>query len=613
MKIDKKIDNGAGKHNFRLNRRTFVKIAGVAIGTMAFGLRIPFTDMARAASLTKFADPLIIPPVAVPGKNSNYPGADYYELSITKNSHSFHSSLPATNTYGIGGVPYLAPTIIAKKDKKVVVKFINNLPLGPHLLTNAIDPTIDGSGPTLGTTWTDENRIAIHLHGGKTKPEADGHPRRWFSPMGSSQANPYPESPGTIGFYIYEYSNEQPPSFLWYHDHAWGITRFNPLCGIAGAYLLRDNDENALLSGKSDENDKRKNRESKIPSGKYDIPVVLQDKFLDPITGAILYPDVGVTSFHPKWIPEYFGDNCIVNGTVNPYVDVEARRYRLHIVNGANARFFNLYFDKNIPFWIIGSDQGFLPSPVARNNILMAPGERFDAIVDFTGMAGTSAILQNNADAPYPDGDPSNALPDVMEFRIKPLVGVDTTTLPSKLKLPSIATISIPPKPWKEIVLRENEDPLTGNPIEVLLDSKKFMDTLTSPLITEKPGQIDVWQFVNLTPDAHPMHVHLVRFKILNRQPINVDAMKPVWDAWIAGGRVGSRPSVDNYLNGDVRRPDPEENGWKDTAKAYPGEVLRIISKFDLPKGTKSGRYVSHCHILEHEENDMMFNFEVKL
>lgn len=619
-------ENETNKNNetwTKMNRRTFVKLTGATIGAMTIGTGISgLIKPASAAPLTKFTDALIIPPVAVPGVNASYPGADYYELSIQQfESHKFHSSFPnPTKTYGIGGVAYLGPTIVATKNKKVVVKFTNNLPLGPHLMSSAIDTTVMGSSPidpvpdaqyppaTPPDPWIDENRIAIHLHGGKTAPEHDGHPRRWFSPVGSTQANPYPENPG-IGSYIYEFSNEQPPAFLWYHDHAWGITRFNPFCGIAAAYLLRDQPENDLLNGTNIYGYNRNLQ--KIPTGEFDIPIVLQDKFLGA-DGAMLYPNIGDTLYHPKWVPEYFGDSSIVNGVYFPYVNVQKRRYRLHILNGANARFFNLYFNNNVPFYIIGSDQGFLPQPFMRRNILISPGERFDAIVDFTNVpSGTMMTLQNDAQAPYPSGEPSNALPEIMQFKVIPRVGQDTTTPPMYLRLPPIAAINAPPKPWKEIVLRENADEF-GNPYEVLLDGKHFPDSLDNPLITERPGQIDVWQFVNLTVDAHPMHLHLVGFKILNRQSFNADAMKPVWDAWVAGGRVGPRPSVDAYLTGNVRAPAPEELGWKDTAKAYPGEVLRIISKFDLPSGTTSGRYVSHCHILEHEENDMMFNFEVK-
>ncbi len=607
----------------QMSRRTFMKVAGASVGAVALGVglsKLEFLEppervqALKPVKLAKYIVALPIPPVALAGVNANYPGADYYELPIGQATHQFHTALPSAPTYGYGGASYLGPTIVATRNKEVVIKFTNNLPLGNHLLHSAIDTTIMGSlnGPNAdGTRWADENRVAVHLHGGKTKVEFDGGPRDWFSPVGSGQANPYPDAayvdPGLTGSYTYRFSNDQAATLLWYHDHAWAITRFNPFAGLAAAYILRDAGENGLISGGA------------IPSGAYEVPIVLQDRLLDTTTGAMIYPITNTPGTHPIWIPEYFGDTPVVNGKAYPFLNVEPRRYRFRFLNGSNARFYNIWFNDPLALlWVIGSEQGFLPAPKMVNRLVIGPGERFDTIFDFTGMPnGTILTLRNNAKAPYPGGRGGD-IPEIMQFRVVlPLTGTDTTTLPGSLTLPTIATpLTQPAKPWREIVLSEIPDPVTGQPLEALLDGLHLTDTIepNNPLFTEQVDSTNIWQFINTTGDAHPMHPHLVPFQILNRQRIDTKGFLAAWNAWIAGGRVGIRPTVDNFLVGAAYGPAPEETGWKDTAKAYPGEVLRTIAKFELAAGLPSGvyRYVCHCHILEHEENDMMFYWAVQ-
>lgn len=598
----------------RMNRRTFVKMAGAAAGTLAFGGGLlQFIPKAQAVkpvpapALIMYVDPLPIPPVAVPVSGNNY------EILMVKATHKFHRDLPAAPTYSYGS-EYLGPTIIAQEGTPVSVKFTNNLPLGPHIFHSAIDTTLIGSLDGVsanGTRWVDENRVCVHLHGGHIPTKSDGGPRDWFSPVGSSQANPYPDAAtnGLMDSYTYIYPNDQHAVFLWYHDHAWGITRFNPLAGLAGGYIVRDAEENALIDSGA------------IPSGNFEVPIILQDRLLDPLTGAMIYPVAAIPgSVHPLWIPEYFGNIPVVNGKAFPYFEVEPRRYRLKLLNGSNARFYNIWFDGAkgpLPFHVIGLEQGFLPAPQAVNELLLAPGERYEIIADFTGLAvGTNLILKNNAKAPYPRG--AATLDQIMQFRVKALTGTDNTTAANLLTLPTTPPHPVPPiktpTTWKEIVLQEVLDPVTGLPMEVLLDGVHFVDTLgNTPLITETNGATSVWQFVNTTADAHPMHPHLVQFKVLDRQKFNKVKFLTAWNAWLLAGRVGPRPSVDAYLQGSPILPPPEETGLKDTAKSYPGEVLRIVATFNkaIAQGTAPARYVCHCHILEHEENDMMFQFEV--
>lgn len=653
---EKKENNEQSKNKSKENnpRRNFLKIAAVTAGgfalvaTMNSVVRVPFLGNGQDASagpivaaapvppegLTPFVDALVIPPVLTPD-TKKYPGKDYYEISIVPGTgHKFHRDLPATTMtqsyFATAPVPgvfhYLGATIVAQSGRPVKLKVTNKLKRGPHQihqpLSAAGDPmdytimgTTQGYPVATMTPWKDEHRVCVHLHGGKVLTQHDGRPRDWFSPVGSKQANPYPEGedidPKESGSHTYEYPNDQAAAMLWYHDHAWGITRFNPFLGQAAAYIVRDNGENKLINA------------GEIPKGPYEVPIVLQDRLLDLETGDPIYPPTTTPGTHPQWIPEYFGNIPIVNGRAFPFFNVEPRRYRFRFINGSQARFYNIWFQgessPTLPIWVIGSEQGFLPKPVKLTNLVIAPGERFDTIIDFTGMkTGSTLTLMNNANEPYPDGESGNVL-EIMQFKLVPRVGKDTTSLPQCLKLPPIdPPLTKPSKSkWREIVISEIADPVTGEPLEALLDGQNFTESAppNPPLFTEDNGATNIWQFINTTGDAHPMHLHLVKFKIVNRQMFDSEAFLVAWDAWIAAGRrKAKRPSVKNFLQGEPTSPEPEETGWKDTAKANPGEVLSIIAKFDLPADAPTGTniYVCHCHILEHEENDMMFYYGVQ-
>ncbi|MFZ3062858.1 MAG: multicopper oxidase domain-containing protein [Actinomycetota bacterium] len=422
-------------------------------------------------------------------------------------------------------------------------------------------------------------------------PQFDGHPHQWFTPSGQTGSHYVSDT--------YLYPNAQSAAPLWYHDHAFGITRLNVYAGLAALYLIRDTVDTGVVG-----------LGLNIPKGVYEIPLVIQDRMFNP-DGTLFYPTVGVTAVHPIWVPEFFGDTPVVNAKAYPYLNVARRRYRFRVYNGSQARFYNLWFDNGtapVPFYVIGMEGGFLPAPVLRNKLLLAPGERADIIFDFGGMpVGTVLTLKNNAKAPYPGGK-AGGVPQIMQFRVTmgPPAGGDPTTPPAQLVLPPITPLNPGGAPMREVVLQENVDPITGNPIEALLNGKYFNAPVEE---TPKVGDTEVWQFINITGDAHPMHTHLVMFQVLNRQPLNAKAYDAAWRAYLAGG---SKPILANYLVGPPVPPPPEESGWKDTAKAYPGEVLQVVAKFDLPPGvTAPADYVYHCHILEHEENEMMRPYQV--
>jgi len=602
------------------NRREFLK-TGLAAGA---ALLAPWKGNVRSAyaaagspNLKKFVDPLLSSiPVLTPAANPAYPGADYYEIYMAPGRFRFSSQLPVTapagvfTTWGYGSgaafLGYLGPTIEAQSGTPVVVKYTNGLPTTSHPVQASIDPTVPDPMMYPGLM---PGRVTPHLHGGFTDPRFDGHPHSWFTAdghHGSHYGTLDPTQPANTA--VFEYSNLQPGTMLWYHDHAMGITRLNVYAGLAALYFVRDPLDTGLPTNPLG-----------LPAGPYEIPLVIQDKQFNP-DGSPFYPTVGVTAVHPIWVPEFFGDTPVVNGTAYPFLNVYPRRYRFRMLNGSQARFYNVWLagpgKGNLPLWQIGAEGGLLPVPVPLQTLLIAPAERADVIVDFTGIKpGTTFVLSNDANVPFPGGGKPGGpnIPDIMQINVvAPPAGTppDTSIPPASLLLPPVPPLTpTPGAPVRQIVMKEKLDPITLAPIEVKLNERYFFEP---PNETPAVGNTEMWQLVNLTVDAHPMHIHLVAFQVVNRQAFNVAAFTAAYLAWVAGGRAGPEPDVNNYLLGAAIPPLPEEWGWKDTVKSYPGQVTRVVAKFDLPPGVvPPAEYVYHCHILEHEENEMMRPFVV--
>jgi spore coat protein A, manganese oxidase len=561
---------------------------------------------AQSPSMGQWVDPLPMPPVA---QQTFKPGlsltTDYYDINMTASQYKFNRDLgPATVwTYGQPGKTpvLLGPTIVATSGRPVIVHWINDLPTDrdDFPLEDAIDPTIPGFDVPTGAATP-------HLHGGHTAARYDGTPMEWWTADGKKGPDYVTNT--------FKYMNDQPASMLWYHDHTMGSTRFKPYLGLAAAYLIFDKVDNGkTINGQ------------KVPAGygKYQLPIVLQDKEFNA-DGSLFYPTQGVT--HPKWVPEFFGDTPVINGKAYPYLDAQPRRYRLRMLNGSQARFYNVHFNvdgTDLPFAVIGSEGGLLPKPAIQKGLLIAPGERYDVIVDFTGVPlGSTVMMTNDAAAPYPEADPDNAtLPELLKINVNtpvPANDPDRTVRPRELRLPAQDRLrKSPGVPARDIVLKENTD-ANDDPTEVLLNGYHFMDPTTDFI---KAGTTETWRWINLTVDAHPMHMHLETFQVVNRQAFDVDRYKDDWAAYLASGRKPAlKPVLGRYLMGMPEKPAPDEMGFKDTVKAYPGYVTRVRAKFTLPSTSlldynpKTGSYgtwVYHCHILEHEENDMMRPFEV--
>jgi spore coat protein A len=620
---------------------TIICIA-VLLGAGFMGLSTP--AYAQSPAMVKWVDALPVPPVATTSKKPKgmSPKADYYEITMTASQHQFHTNLGLATvwTYGQPGKPsvLLGPTIVANTGRPVVIKWINNLPtaLEDFPLLNSIDPTIAGA-PGFNIGEVPPGAAIPHLHGGHTAAQFDGTPEQWWTadrtvPTGLDYVTD-----------TFTYMNDQPASLIWYHDHTLGATRFKPYLGLAAAYLIFD---------KIDNGDKINGQKVPAGYGKYHLPLVIQDKQFnddDPETasvnenGTLFYPTIadGGSGSHPIWVPEFFGDTPVINGKAYPYLDAQPRRYRLRLLNGSQAAFYNVRFKLGatpapgsidnrpiLPFWVIGSEGGLLPAPVAKTSLLIGTGERFDVIVDFTGLLGSTVMMTNDANTPYPDGDPT-AVPELMKININTAVprnDRDKSVLPADLTLPAVPRlVATPDLPPRDVVAKENSE--GGSPDVMLLNGYGFMDD-TTDFITN--GTTETWQWINLTIDAHPMHPHLVASQVVNRQkfrddPSTLDVVEGVedyktdWAAYLDNGRTDPKPDVNGvssssglpYLTGSIELPAPEEMGYKDTVKAPPGYVTRTIATFTLPETSIGGKYVYHCHILEHEENDMMRPFVV--
>jgi len=541
----------------------------------------------------------------------------------------------------------------------------------PHLVP--VDQTLHWANPPGGTAGRDSRTtvqerytgpvpIITHLHGGDgTREEFDGFPEAWYLPAASNIPAGYalvgsmyeafkakaearlgqPWDPGTA---VFEYDNDQAAATLWYHDHSLGMTRVNVQAGPAGFYLLRGGPTDKVggkLPGPAPA--------LGDPPGKkyYEIPIAIQDRSFNT-DGSIFFPDsraffdgfagpylpdpalvTGLPSdISPIWNPEYFGNTMVVNGRTWPYLEVEQRRYRFRFLNGCDSRFLilaNDYVDANgdaLPFWQIGADGGFLPAPEKRDELLLGLAERQDVIVDFTNVPKNTTITLVNlaGDEPFGGGIPGVDFPmsdpgttgQVMQFRVVEATGADPSTPPDQLVLPQPPPL---PEPTfvRQVSLNEAESetvcvdadnqerPCTAAkavpiaPEEAQLGTVMFdpdgvpvgIPLMWKDAISENPavGATEVWEIYNFTEDAHPIHIHEVQFAIVNREAFD--------------------PAAPHFGQGVVP-PEAGESGRKDTVIAYPGEITRVAATYD-----QAGLFVWHCHIISHEDNEMMRPYRV--
>ncbi|MDH3813751.1 MAG: multicopper oxidase domain-containing protein [Acidobacteriota bacterium] len=570
---------------------------------------------------------------------------------------------------------------------------------------------------------------AVHLHGGEIPPNLDGGPDSWFTFDGNYQGHgfytrevdnidditlPNADFPAGVlvknrpdGVYhrsegdtwtanapidraTYVYPNTQEAANIWFHDHILGMTRLNVYAGIAGAYIITDpGATNPNLGQVTDL-----------------VPLVIQDRMFD--TNGQLYlsgPGGNTTIERPYWVAEFIGDVAVVNGAAWPKMTVEPKRYRFLFLNGSNSVGYNLWLEDAAtaaagpPLWVIGTDGGFLdvpaiahepgfnpqdlnyPGPIVGDKLVLLPGERYEVIIDFTNHAGQNLVMANDAWNPYPFGG-APPIPQIMQFEVKgkvksPGVVYDPATGASPRvgeAIVDLGSLAAAPDVYRQLTLNEVASPITGVPLEALLNNSKWdglsVDETVYPhtilprgdftqsgdyqvptYYSEMPaeGSMEVWDIINITADAHPIHLHLVQFQILERIPFDDIAYFDDYSTTFPGGAylpgygppmnynapnsagaVGGNPNpfdfeIANSARGPRRGPAAHEVGWKDTATMYPGEVTRIAVRFaptDVPADAAGPLgypfdpddghgYVWHCHILDHEDNEMMRPTEV--
>jgi len=483
--------------------------------------------------LTKYVDPMVAPPLAVPASGS-IGGVATYDIDIVQTTQQVHTDLPPTTIWAYNGT-WPGPTVVASQGMPVTMNFVNDLRDGGVLRTDHfLDVDLCPHGAE------DVAKTITHMHGAHLPSIYDGHPEDAYQPGGS---------------FTHIYPNLQPATLMWYHDHALGITRLNVMMGMAAGYVLRDPVENALG----------------LPSGDYEVPLIIQDRSFNP-DGSFKYPAV--------WGDMFFGDTFVVDGTAWPYFDVDRATYRFRVLNGCNSRTLTFAFSNGMSFDLIGIEGGLRETPLTLTEMTLGPAERADILVDFSGESpGTEILLTNSAGAPYPNGNPANDLPEIMKFVVGsgtgPVVATPGTLATVETLLEGDAEED------REFLLRKMDGTCTG--FEWGINDLGWTD------ITERPqlGTTEVWEFANASGMMHPMHMHLVLFQVLDR------------DTFTLG------PSDEIIPDGNPQPPLPEEAGWKDTVRVGPNELVRVIARFeDFP-----GLFAYHCHILEHEDHEMMRQF----
>jgi spore coat protein A len=604
-----------------------------------------------------------------------------------------HSQLPNTPAWTYeGSLP--GPTIEVRKGHQLEAHWKNKVRAGAKLPVKVVESPYDdttadpipqnepGSNgqPLIEGTDTLPAYTVVHLHGGRTQADSDGWPDSVHS-SGATQTDVY--------------HNDQRARMLWYHDHAMAVTRLNVYAGMAGMYVIRDDEEDALG----------------LPSGAHEIPLMLMDRNLEldasgNFTGEMLHKTE--TDTGPM---EFFGPYTLVNGTIWPHCAVKPQTYRLRWLNASNARTYRLLFcvQNGAGEWEvisaaagfvkqIGSDAGLLPRAVniPGGGLVLSPAERSDLLVNFNQFPGKKIRVYNTAEAPFNGQDPWTGRPDepsdvdrrpypeVMEFRVAsrgvkpayvPPVPLSTLTwrshdqiVHSAHRLVALAeedgvlkqhemlpvtdatglisrfNLSVP-VPAEDAVLRAAVEAMAthGHKLLSVVENEggqdvarvyysaayAFYDKINFMVAA---NSTEVWKFINISPDTHPMHIHLgdsqpLMRRVFNPNPAFTQPRNPgadpvfanlLWNgvefnaqnqpaalasADFRGSPYGSAVVYDDPGN----RLDANEKTLKDTTRVNPGEMLSLAIAFEQ----HCGRYVYHCHILEHEDHEMMRPFVV--
>ncbi|MEV7959194.1 O-aminophenol oxidase PhsA [Streptomyces sp. NPDC088141] len=576
-----------------------------------------------------YTDALPVPPVLRPDSGDVLRET---EITLSPTWVRLHAQLPPTLMWGYNGtVP--GPTIEVRRGERIRIAWTNRIPRGSEYPVTAVEvgpvepgeplphnrPGRDGAEPNADVAalpaWT-----VTHLHGAQTGGGNDG----WAD--------------NAVGFgdaQLSEYPNDHQAAQWWYHDHAMNITRWNVYAGLVGTYLIRDDEEDALG----------------LPSGERELPLILADRNLDTdedgrLNGRLLHKTTVVVEADPESgkpvsIP-FLGPYTTVNGRIWPHLDVDDAWYRFRLVNASNARIYDLVLvdDENNPvpgvIRQIGSDGGLLPRPVPVDfdevlpQLTIAPAERMDLLIDFSALAGRRVRLVNRGRlaAGVPDPAASVPFPQVMEFRVRETGRRDGFELPEVLSGSfrryehgrvehghRLVVLTAPgtvgggghPEIWEMAEVEEGADvrvPSDGV-IQVRGEDgtvrtyRRIARTFNDGLgFTVGEGAYEQWSFLNLGGPTHPMHIHLTDFQVMAREAYTLDGFDPA---------VGGTRSPVAFDHGTKIPTPPNEQGWKDVFRVPQGQLVKVLGTFD----GAYGRFMYHCHLLEHEDMGMMRPFVV--
>jgi FtsP/CotA-like multicopper oxidase with cupredoxin domain len=546
-------------------------------------------------------------------------GTDLSITSVTA-THRFHADLAAAPTLayrspGADAVGYLGPVIEAHTDEAQTLRFANRI--GAHPLAVDMDTTLHGVTEQFRTTPPN----SLHLHGGVTPPDSDGHAEQLTFPGGDI---------------VHRFPLRQEAATLWYHDHAMGITRTNVYAGLAAMYLVRDRFDTG-----------EKGNPLGLPAGEFELPLVMQEKILKPsgelnIRSTLIVPE-------GSWEGGAVGDVGLVNGVVWPNMPVAKGLYRFRALNAASYSVWNVHFENHMRFWVIGTDGGLLDAPIPVTSLRMAPGERWDLLVDFSGFdAGTTIELRNDEAPPFQAAVIGEvAMPLFCRFTVGSARGF-TGGVPTSLRggrgpepLPPTAS----PTVVRNVTVSQPYA-VRNPPAYMALNNLRYTDP---DIEMPKPGTVEQWNIINVTPDPHPIHIHLVTFRVLGRQPLRTVDYQLANPQPAVG--VKWTPSADNFVAGPMIPAPAFEAGWKDTVRVDGGTVTRVIVRFPTadelgfdPDATfarpqapsDNGRmdhgdmnhgsmnhgdmgaaagdlqgYMWHCHLLDHEDHEMMLRYRI--
>lgn len=495
-----------------MKRRKFIKVAGLGSGSLLFSNAIisSLASCSNADNATNSDTEIGVPVTVVPGNFTRLlpiPAVIGTTATLTAQATTATINGTAVSVYGYQANGLLGPTIKANNGSSIAMTLQNNL-----------------SQPT-----------NIHWHGIKTPANMDGYP----TVVANSNGN-----------FNYQFTLNQRAGLYWYHPHTDGLTAQQVFKGLAGLFIVNDSEEQAL----------------NLPSGAYEIPLVIQDKRIGGNS-------IGYNPNMSEVMSGYMGESVLVNGEVSPYTNVESRYYRLRILNGSNARVYNLGLSNNANFIIIGNDAGLIATPTTVQSVMMGPGERLDVLINFGGMAvGSSVYLENKL---FSGAGAAQGVQDfpIMKFVVSQQVS-DSFVVP--LTLSSITAIN----PNTAVKTRTFDISNSGmnmsaGAMQHTINNKTFDSTRIDETVAANTNEI--WVFDNTQgSEPHPMHIHAVQYQVLQR----------------IGGR--------NQLI-------PSESGWKDTVLVMPGEMVKVLVPFE----NYTGKFVFHCHNLEHEDSGMMLQYQL--